>query len=413
MLKRTTTLLAFVVVAAQHPGAGRYPDMPPGRPPAVDVPDAVAAAAADMRPYRERIVGVGDGSGADGGELALDMTPIPGGEFLLGSPEEEPGRGELESPRRRVRVGPFWMATHETTWDLYRVFMFDTDRGGEEPGAAWADAVSRPTPPYRPMDFGMGVEGFPAISMTQFAARHFTKWLSMKTGRFYRLPTEAEWEYACRGGAGAGAGVSASGGAGADEDGARQGADEDGGASAGADGGEGEGGKGAAADAPWSFGDDPAEIDRFAWHAGNSDRRYREVGQLEPNAWGLFDMHGNVAEWTLDAYASYAELGEGDLLLDPVAWPEKEYPRSVRGGSWRDEPAALRCAARRGSELGWKRMDPQLPQSVWYHTNARFLGFRVVRPLVEPPVEEQERYWAPDVASVRRIVERQRRGERD
>ena len=368
MLKRTTTLLAFVVVAAQEPGAGRYPDMPPGRPPAVDVPDAVAAAAADMRPYSERIVGVG-GGGAGGGELTLDMTPIPGGEFLLGSPENEPGRGELESPRRRVRVGPFWMATHETTWDLYRVFMFDTDRGGEEPGAAWADAVSRPTPPYRPMDFGMGVEGFPAISMTQFAARHFTKWLSMKTGRFYRLPTEAEWEHACRGGAGAGT--------------------------------------------PWSLGDDPAEIDRFAWHAGNSDRRYREVAQLEPNAWGLFDMHGNVAEWTLDAYASYAELGEADLLLDPVAWPEKEYPRSVRGGSWRDEPAALRCAARRGSELGWKRMDPQLPQSVWYHTNARFLGFRVVRPLVEPPIEEQERYWAPDVDSVRRIVERQRRGERD
>ena len=413
MLKRTTTLLAFVVVAAQHPGAGRYPDMPPGRPPTVDVPDAVAAAEADMRPYRERIVGVGDGD--DGGELALDMTPIPGGEFLLGSPESEPGRGEMESPRRRVRVGPFWMATHETTWDLYRVFMFDTDRGGAAPSAAWADAVSRPTPPYRPMDFGMGVEGFPAISMTQFAARHFTKWLSMKTGRFYRLPTEAEWEYACRGSAGVRAsdGVSAS----ADGGGAGTGTGADaGGASAGdADTGTGAGevGADAAADAPWSFGDDPAEIDRFAWHAGNSGRRYHEVAQLEPNAWGLFDMHGNVAEWTLDAYASYAELGEADLLLDPVAWPEKEYPRSVRGGSWRDEPATLRCAARRGSELGWKRMDPQLPQSVWYHTNARFLGLRVVRPLVEPPVEEQERYWAPDVASVRRIVERQRRGERD
>ena len=266
-----------------------------------------------------------------------------------------------------MRVAAFWMATHETTWDLYRVFMFDTDRGGDEPAAAWADAVSRPTPPYRPMDFGMGVEGFPAISMTQFAARHFTKWLSMKTGRFYRLPTEAEWEYACRAGAGT----------------------------------------------PWSFGDDATAIDRFAWHAGNSERRYHEVARLEPNGWGLFDLHGNVAEWTLDAYADYAELGDADPLIDPLVWPETEYPRSVRGGSWRDEPAALRCAARRGSELSWKRMDPQLPQSVWYHTNARFLGFRVVRPLVEPPVEEQERYWAPDVDSVRRIVERQRRGERD
>ena len=363
MLKGLPILVALVVAAVQEPGAGRYPDMPPGRPLAVDVPAAVAATEAEMTPYRERIVGVS----ADGGEIELDMAPAPGGELLLGSSEGEPGRGALESPRRRVRVGSFWMATHETTWDLYRVFMFDTDRGGDEPGAPWADAVSRPTPPYRPMDFGMGVEGFPAISMTQFAARQFTKWLSMKTGRFYRLPTEAEWEYACRAGG----------------------------------------------DTAWWFGDDAAEIDRFAWHAGNSDRRYRQVAQLEPNAWGLFDLHGNVAEWTLDAYADYTALGEGNLVADPIAWPRKEFPRSVRGGSWQDEPAALRCAARRGSQLSWKRMDPQIPQSVWFHTNARFLGFRVVRPLVEPSVEEQEKYWAPDLDSVRRIVERQRRGERD
>ena len=363
MLKEFPILVALLGAAVQEPGAARYPDMPPGQPPAVDVPAAVAATEADMQPYRERIVGVS----ADGAEMQLDMAPVPGGEFLLGSPDSEPGRGELESPGRRVQVGPFWMATHETTWDLYRVFMFDTDRGGDNPAAAWADAVSRPTAPYRPMDFGMGVEGFPAISMTQFAARQFTKWLSMKTGRFYRLPTEAEWEYACRAGS----------------------------------------------RTAWSFGGGAAEIDRFAWHAGNSDRRYQRVALLEANAWGLFDLHGNVAEWTLDAYADYAALGEGELLIDPIAWPAREFPRSVRGGSWQDEPAALRCAARRGSEFSWKRMDPQIPQSVWYHTNARFLGFRVVRPLVEPPVERQARYWAPDVDSVRRIVERQRRGERD
>ncbi len=356
-------LPALIWVASQEPGAGRYSDMPPGRPPAVHVPAALAATEAEMLPYRERIVGVG----AEGGELRLDMAPVPGGQFLMGSPETEPGRSELESPRRRVRISPFWMATHETTWDLYRVFEFADDRGSGGAASPWADAVSRPTPPYRPMDFGMGVEGHPAISMTQFAARQFTKWLSMKTGRFYRLPTEAEWEYACR----------------------------------------------AASETAWSFGDDAAAIDRFAWHAGNSDRRYHEVARLEPNAWGLFDLHGNVAEWTLDAYVDYAELGGADPLVDPVAWPGSEYPRSVRGGSWRDEPAALRCAARRGSKAAWKRMDPQIPQSVWRHTNARFLGFRVVRPLVEPPVEEQERHWAADVDSVRRIVERQRRGERD
>ncbi|MYJ23983.1 MAG: SUMF1/EgtB/PvdO family nonheme iron enzyme, partial [Holophagales bacterium] len=160
MMKGLPILIMLLVAAVQEPGDGRYPEMPSGRPPAIDVPNAVAAAESDMRPYRERIARVSTG----GGELHLDMAPVPGGDFLMGSPESEPGRSELESPRRRVRIAPFWMATHETTWDLYRVFMFDTDRGGEEPAAAWADAVSRPTPPYRPLDFGMGVEGFPALS---------------------------------------------------------------------------------------------------------------------------------------------------------------------------------------------------------------------------------------------------------
>ncbi len=362
-------LLALVVLstlawaAVQESETGRFPDLPPGRPPAVDVPDAGAANEAGMKPYRERVVGIG----VEGSELRFDMAPIPGGEFVMGSPESEAGRGKLEAPRRRVRIGPFWMAAHETTWNLYRVFMFAMDRGGEDAAAPWADAVSRPSPPYRPMDFGMGVEGFPAISMTQFAARQFTRWLSMKTGRFYRLPTEAEWEYACRAGS----------------------------------------------RTAWSFGDDASELNRVAWHAGNSGGRYRRVAQLEPNAWGLFDLHGNVAEWTLDAYAEYPTPDTSEPPTDPIAWPTSEFPRSVRGGSWQDEPADLRCASRRGSTLSWKRMDPQIPQSVWYHTNARFLGFRVVRPLVAPAPEEQERYWAPDVDSVRRIVERQRRGERD
>jgi len=359
-------LLLILLTAQEHPG-GRYPAMPAEPPPIVDVPDAEAATEAEMKPYRERIVAVD----AHSAELQLEMVPVPSGEFLLGSPPDEPGRGDLESPQRSVKVSAFWMASHETTWDLYRVFMFDLDRGADLPDAAWADAVSRPTPPYRPMDFGMGVAGYPAISMTQLAARQFTKWLTMKTGRFHRLPTEAEWEYACRAGAAT----------------------------------------------AWSFGNDPAEADRYAWHAGNSDHRYQQVARLEPNGWGLFDLHGNVAEWVLDAYASWADLAEGaaggEPLVDPIAWPTAEYPRSVRGGSWQDDPNDLRCAARRGSEAAWKRMDPQIPQSVWYHTNARFLGFRVVRPLHPPPAAEWERFWEPDVDSARRIVERQRQGERD
>ena len=82
-------LPALVWAAVQEPGVGRYPDMPPGRPPVVDVPDASAATQAEMRPYRERIVGVS----AEGGEMHLDMAPVPGGEFRMGSPETEPGPG--------------------------------------------------------------------------------------------------------------------------------------------------------------------------------------------------------------------------------------------------------------------------------------------------------------------------------
>jgi hypothetical protein len=69
------------------------------------------------------------------------------------------------------------------------------------------------------------------------------------------------------------------------------------------------------------------------------------------------------------------------------------YPQSARGGSWDDDAAALRSSARRGSDKDWKQQDPQLPQSIWYFTDALFLGFRVVRPLVEPTAEEKDKIW--------------------
>lgn len=352
---------------AQDPAGGtnaRFPDAPLGPPPVIKLEAAAAVDEASMQAYSEEITG---------SDASVSMTPIRAGSFLLGSPSGESDRKAAEGPQVEVNISAFWMATHELSWKAYEVFQHSLDvelRRREErpatPQDAWADSVSRPTPPYVPMDFGMGMKDRPAICMTQFAAKQYTKWLSMKTGRFYRLPTEAEWEYACRAG-----------------------------------------GKTA-----YSFKGGEDAIDDNAWYFDNADDEYRAMGALPANAWGLFDMHGNVTEWCLDAYDKdfYATLKAG--AQDPINWPEDLFPRSVRGGSWDDDPDALRSAARRGSKAGWKVQDPQLPKSIWYHTDAQFLGFRVVRPLKQPSLEEMARYWEADLDSIRAIQNKQRQGGR-
>ena len=126
------------------------------------------------------------------------MAPVPAGEFLMGSAGA--GARPDEQPQHKVRLDAFWMQTHEVTWDAYLMFMFaDQAKELEHPDAV-VDALSRPTAPHLEMSFGRGNNGFPAISMTQHAANKFAQWLSAKTGEYYRLPTEAEWEYACRAG---------------------------------------------------------------------------------------------------------------------------------------------------------------------------------------------------------------------
>ena len=165
--------LLLVLAALQQTKV--VPDMPAGAAPALAVPDAGASSEGEMKPYTERI---------PGSDATFRMTPIPGGTFLMGSPDDEWGRGEGEGPQHEVKIAPFWMGVNEVTWDEYQVFQFKLDIQGRKPDAspipqdAYADAVSRPTPPYVPMDFGMGVNGCPAIAMSQFAARHYTKWLS-------------------------------------------------------------------------------------------------------------------------------------------------------------------------------------------------------------------------------------------
>jgi formylglycine-generating enzyme required for sulfatase activity len=270
--------------------------------------------------------------------VSYEMVPIPGGEFRMGTPDSEAGRKKDEGPVHTVRIEPFWMSAHEITWDEYRLFMFANQAGETANKDPRVDAVARPTRPYVEMSFGMGINGYPAISMTQHAANKYAEWLSAKTGEFYRLPTEAEWEYACR------------------------------------------------ANSPEV---DPAKISEYAWYFENSDGKYQKVAAKKPNAWGLYDMLGNVMEWTLDQYAPYTDKP----ATEPWVVATKPYPHAVRGGSWADDAEKCRCGARVASDATWKQQDPQLPKSIWYHTDAQGLGFRLVRPLKVPGPEELFRYW--------------------
>ena len=371
MITRTCTLVAVATLTfsprqtPQQNEVAVYPDMPGGTPPRAPNPDAEATLEGEMKRYVEAI---------PGSDVRFALVPLKGGRFAMGSADAESGRKADEGPLHEVQIAPFWIEEHELTWDEYRLFHLKLDidlrKAGKfetQPADAWADAVSRPTPPYVPMDFGMGIEGCPAVCMTEFAAKHYTKWLSMKTGRFYRLPTEAEWEYACRAGT----------------------------------------------TTRFSFGDDDTKLGEHAWYFDNADGKYQKVMQKKPNPWGLFDMHGNVAEWVIDQHDGgfYKSAGE-QLVHDPINWPTKVYPRVVRGGSWDDDPERLRSAARRASSASWKVQDPQLPKSIWWLTDAKFVGFRVVRPLVEPSAADKARFWDSDNEGVSEILARQRKGGR-
>ena len=124
-----------------------------------------------------------------------------------------------------------------------------------------------------------------------------------------------------------------------------------------------------------------------------SNEKYQKVGTKKPNAWGLYDMHGNVAEWTLHQYVLTAYSKRKKGIENPREVGDKVYPKVVRGGSWMDAPSRLRSAARRPSSKNWKKRDPQIPKSKWWHTDAPFVGFRIVRPKQIPSEVDQKKYW--------------------
>lgn len=309
-------------------------------------PNSDAKSEAEMKAYTE------DLGAAD---VKFDMVPIKGGKFKMGCPGKEKGCTADAQPQVEVIVESFWMGKCEVTWEEYETWSFDLDKQRRKAKQAettpWdklADAIVRPTKPYTDMTFDMGKRGCPAICMTHYSAQMYCKWLSAKTGRYYRLPTEAEWEYACRAGT----------------------------------------------TTAYSFGDDPKKLGDYAWYGENCDDKYHKIGTKKPNPWGLYDMHGNVCEFVLDQYVAdtYKKWAAVQPVKNPCVPMTKEYPQVVRGGSWQDDPEALRSAARRGSSKDWKMQDPQIPQSIWFFTDATFAGFRVVRPLRMPTEAEAKRY---------------------
>ncbi len=312
-----------------------------------------------------------------GSNVTVEMIPIPGGSYLMGSSNSEADRADDEGPQVKVNVSPMWVAKTETNWAQYKEYMKmypifkDFESRGERivNDASLPDAVTAPTELYEPTyTYEYGEEpDQPAVTMTQYAAQQYTKWLSLLTGQQYRLPTEAEWEYACRGGS----------------------------------------------TTAYSWGDDPTKLEEYAWFVGNADASALPiVGTKKPNAYGLHDMHGSAAEWTVNAYTEdgYAWLAEFDNVnaIDAVQWPKKSSPCVVRGGSWEFPRADLRSAARLPSDDEvWKEDDPNFPRSPWWFTSdpARGVGFRIFRSYQPLAADAIKKFWETSASNTIHEIE--------
>ena len=279
----------------------------------------------------------------DGSDLQINMVYLSGGEYVMGSPAKERGRKKDEGPKHTVSLSPFWISSYEITWDLYELFLNNVDQKRVQnrgPINLDIDGVSSATMPY----VNHNQLGHPVINITQYGASQFCKWLTAKTGNYYRLPTEAEWEFACR----------------------------------------------SSTETTYSFGNSGRKINQFGWYKKNSDGKLQKIGLKRPNGYGLYDMHGNAAEWVLDSYDPEAYIKRKKAAHNPIVRMKALYPRVVRGGSYKDSLSKVRSSSRGFSSKRWKQRDPQVPKSLWWHTNAKHVGFRIVRISGTPG---EDKYW--------------------
>jgi formylglycine-generating enzyme required for sulfatase activity len=209
-----------------------------------------------------------------------EMVVVPAGEFMMGWPETQKRYSDNEGPQHKVMISrPYAVARFELTFAEWDAC---ADHG-DCPRDIAASGSSRPR--------------LPVINVSWDDAQRYVAWLSKITGKPYRLLSEAEWEYAARAGA----------------------------------------------TTRYSFGDDEAMLDQYAWYSGNSINRVHPVGLKTPNAFGVFDMHGNVWEWVADCYHDDYE----GAPVDGAAWTTGGCAtRVLRGGAWNNSPGLLRAAYR-------------------------------------------------------------------
>jgi formylglycine-generating enzyme len=288
--------------------------------------------------------------------VSFNMIAIPGGTFSMGSPANEPLRNDDEGPVREVTLSPFFMGEIEVSWNEYWAFYRATmSEGRIAPNVVMAhnasspDAISGPTPPFGIPEQGWGAGDRPAITMTPYAAETYCQWLSQRTGKKYRLPTEAEWEYAARAGTQspyffegnpkrfAGAGIRG-----------------------------------------WLFGPDTTNINSYVVYKQNSLGKTMLPDFVRPNPFGLKNMSGNVYEYCLDWYAADAYSQTERSVTNPTG-PVSGAERVIRGGYFDSNAGDLRSAARSHTDTeAWFTTDPQQPRSIWWYSDMRGIGFRVV-----------------------------------
>lgn len=289
--------------------------------------------------------------------ISFNMIAIPGGTFKMGSPKNEPFHEPDEAPGHDVTLSPFFMAEVETTWQQFWAFYASTMSEGRTPPertyaqnleALDVDGISGPTPPFGFPDQGWGGNDRPAITMTHYAAETFCLWLSKKTGKKYRLPTEAEWEYAARGNT----------------------------------------------QTPYFFEGNPKDFSDYGFwrkifpaktdnitsyviYEKNSYNRSQEPEAVEPNPFGLKNMLGNVMEYTADKYDPNAYEKRPDGTTNPIVTEGEEWV--IRGGNYASDASEVRSAARSHTQHDdWMRTDPQQPKSIWWYSDYKGIGFRVV-----------------------------------